>query len=142
MARGGNRSGRPNSKYPNRSDLQNSPRLAPTAQQNQPYGVAGQQLASQSTVPMSAPQGPPPVPINAPSSRTSEPVQAGLSLGPGAGPESIPSLAPQTGPDPDLLNFAPYLPSLELMSTLPTASSATRNFVRRLRGAIPPEVAP
>lgn len=85
--------------------------------------------------------GPPPVPLSAPSARPSEPVQAGLSTGPGPGPESIPSLAPQTGPDPDLISLAPYLPALELMSTLPTASSASRNFVRRLRGAVPPDVA-
>lgn len=88
------------------------------------------------------PLGPPPPPINAPTSRPSEPVTAGLSLGPGPGPEAIPSLAPTSNaPDPDLINLIPYLPGLELLTTLPTASSATRNFVRRLRGAIPPDVA-
>jgi hypothetical protein len=136
MARGGARSGRPGQNYGNRSDLQNAPRLAPTAQTGQAYGQAGQQLAAQQQLPM----GPPPVPLSAPSTRPSEPVQAGLSTGPGPGPESIPALAPQTGPDPDLISLAPYLPALELMSTLPTASSASRNFVRRLRGAVPPDV--
>jgi hypothetical protein len=116
--------------------LQTGPRLAPTAAKGQPYGEAGQQLASQQTVPM----GPPPIPLGAPTARPSEPVQAGLSLGPGPGPEAIPAIAPVTGPDPDLIALAPYLPALELMSTLPTASSASRNFVRRLRGAIPPDV--
>lgn len=137
MARGGARSGRPGANYSNRSDLQNAPRLAPTAAKNQPYGEAGSQLAAQAQVPL----GPPPTPINAPTSRPSEPVQAGLSLGPGPGPDAIPALSPTpAGPDPDLINFAPYLPGLELLSTLPTASSATRNFIRRLRGAIPPDI--
>lgn len=138
MARGGARSGRPGASYSNRSDLQNAPRLAPTAAKDQPYGEAGAQLASQTQMPL----GPPPPPINAPTSRPSEPVTAGLSLGPGPGPEAIPSLAPTSNaPDPDLINLIPYLPGLELLTTLPTASSATRNFVRRLRGAIPPDVA-
>lgn len=138
MARGGSRSGRPGANYSNRSDLQNAPRLAPTAPKGQPYGVAGQQLSSQQQIPL----GPPPVPLAAPSARPSEPVQSGLSLGPGVGPDAIPALnAPAPGPDPDLINFIPYLPGLELLSTLPTASSATRNFIRRLRGAIPPDIA-
>lgn len=137
MARGGSRSGRPGQQYSNRSDLQSAPRLAPTAQTGQAYGEAGQQLASQAQVPM----GPPPIGLSAPTTRPSEPIQAGLSTGPGPGPESIPAIAPVSGPDPDLIALAPYLPALELMSTLPTASAASRNFVRRLRGAIPPEVA-
>ena len=121
--------------------MQNAPRLAPVANQGQPYGTASAQLASQESVPMAPAPGPPPVPIGAPTSRPGEPVQSGLSLGPGVGPEAIPSLNPNPGPDPDLLNLAPYLPGLELLSTLPSASSTTRNFVRRLRGSIPPDVA-
>lgn len=135
MARGGARSGRPGAQYSNRSDLQAAPRLAPTAQTGQAYGQAGAQLESQQQVPM----GPPPIPLSAPSQRPSEPVQSGLSLGPGAGPETIPAIAPQPTVDPDLVALAPYLPALEIMTTLPTASSAGRNFVRRLRGAIPPD---
>lgn len=138
MARGGSRSGRPGQNYANRSDLQNAPRLAPTAQTGQPYGQAGAQLAAQESVPM----GPPPIPLSAPTQRPSEPVQAGLSLGPGPGPDSIPAIAPAPSVDPDLIALAPYLPALEIMTTLPTSSSATRNFVRRLRGAIPPETTP
>lgn len=139
MARGGARSGRPGQQYSNRSDLQNAPRLAPTANQGQPYGTATSQLQSQQAVPMAPAPGPAPVPISAPTSRPTEPVQAGLSLGPGPGPESIPALAPSQSPDPDLFALAAYLPALELLTTLPNASSATRNFVRRLRGAIPNE---
>lgn len=134
MPRGGPRSGRPGAQYPNRSDLQSAPRLAPQANQGQPYGTAKAQLDAQAEVPMGAP----PVPLAAPTQRPGEPVTSGLSLGPGPGPEAIPSLAP-AGPDPDILQFAQYLPALELMTTLPNASSAVRNLVRRLRGATPPE---
>lgn len=133
MPRGGPRSGRPGAQYSNRSDLQTAPRLAPVANQGQSYGTAKSQLDAQSQVPMA----PPPIPLSAPTARPNEPVQAGLSLGPGAGPDSIPSLAPNA-PDPDIIQFAPYLPALELMTSLPGASSAVRNLVRRLRGAIPP----
>jgi hypothetical protein len=135
MPRGGPRSGRPGSNYPNRADLQNSPRLAPSAQSNQPYGEAGQQLQRQIDIPMAPPA--PPIPLSAPSARPNEPVQSGLSLGPGVGPESIPAIAPNA-PDADIIQFAKYLPALELMTTLPNASSAVRNLVRRLRGAVPP----
>ena len=83
--------------------------------------------------------GAPPVPLAAPTQRPGEPVTSGLSLGPGPGPESIPAIAPTT-PDQDIIGLAPYLPTLELLSTLPTASSATRNLVRRIRGAMPPDV--
>src|SRR5688500_5559091 len=122
MARGGSRSGRPGAQYGNRSDLQSAPRLAPQANQGQTYGTAKAQEDAQTQLPM----GPPPIPINAPTAHPSEPVQSGLSLGPGPGPESIPSLAPQAGPNPDLIAFAPYLPTLELMTSLPGASTATR----------------
>jgi hypothetical protein len=136
MPRGGSRSGRPGSTYSNRSDLQNAPRLAPAAQTNQPYGEAGAQIARQLEIPMAPP--PPPTPLSAPTTRPTEPVQAGLSTGPGPGPEAIPALN-INAPDADLIQFAQYLPALELMTTLPGTSSAVRNFVRRLRGAVTPE---
>lgn len=81
--------------------------------------------------------GPPPIPLNAPTAHLDQPVQSGLSLGPGAGPETIPALAPAPTANPDLIAFAPYLPTLELMTSLPGASTATRNFVRYLRSSIP-----
>lgn len=133
MPRGGSRSGRPGSQYGNRSDLQSAPRLAPQANVGQPYGTAKAQEDSQAQMPM----GPPPIPINAPTARPEEPVQSGLSLGPGVGPETIPALSPAPTTNPDLIAFAPYLPSLELMSSLPGTSTATRNFVRYLRSSIP-----
>jgi hypothetical protein len=136
MPRGGPRSGRPGAQYSNRSDLQSAPRLAPAANVDQPYGTAKAQLDTQAQMPM----GPPPVPLNAPTARPSEPVQSGLSLGPGAGPDSIPALAPPDSIDPDIATFAPYIAGLEQLANLPNASSATRNLIRRLRSAIPPEM--
>lgn len=135
MPRGGLRSGKPGGTYNNRTDLQNGPRLAPAAPKGQPYGAAGEQLASQAIIPMAGPPTPP-LPLSAPTSRPTEPVQSGLSTGPGPGPDSIPAL---NTPDADLIQFAQYLPALELMTTLPNTSSAVRNFVRRLRGAVSPE---
>ncbi len=136
MARGGARSGKPGANYQNRTDLQSAPRLAPTAAQGQPYGEAGQQLNRQAQIPMGMP-APAPIPMNAPTSRLGEPVQAGLSMGPGPGPESIPALSQTPATDPDIATFAPYIGSLELLSSLPNASSATRNLIRRLRSSIP-----
>ena len=135
MPRGGPRSGRPGAQYPNRSDLQSAPRLAPQANVGQPYGTAKAQLDAQAEVPMGAP----PIPLAAPTQRPGEPVTSGLSLGPGPGPEAIPALAPEAV-DPDIANFAPYIGGLEQLANLPNASSATRNLVRRLRSAIPPEM--
>lgn len=94
MARGGSRSGRPGASYSNRSDLQNAPRLAPTAQTNQPYGEAGAQLSRQAELPLGRP--PSPVPLDSPTSRPNEPVQSGLPIGPGPGPEA----AALSSPDP------------------------------------------
>lgn len=106
MARGGKRSGAPGSQYSNRSDLQQGPRLAPTAQTAQPYGQAGQQLQRQSVIPMSAPPSvsptannttalgsalPPPIPLSAPTGRPNEPVQAGIPSGPGPNTSTNPA---------------------------------------------------
>ncbi len=133
MPRGGPRSGRPGQAYSNRTDLNASPRLAPTANQGQTYGTAKAQIDAQVNVPM----GPPPTAINAPTARPGEPVQSGLSLGPGPGPESIPALTPEPQGDPDAATFAPYIAGLEQLVNLPNASSATRNLVRRLRSSLP-----
>src|SRR5689334_22782298 len=89
MARGGARSGRPGSQYGNRTDLQQGPHLAPTANVGQPYGTATQQTQAQQQVPMGPPPGPPPIPLSAPTSRPGEPVQAGLPIGPGSGPSPM-----------------------------------------------------
>ena len=94
MPRGGPRSGRPGAQYPNRSDLQSAPRLAPQANVGQPYGTAKAQLDAQRELPLGAP--PPPIPLSAPTSRPNEPVQSGLPIGPGPGPEA----AALASPDP------------------------------------------
>ena len=113
MARGGSRSGRPGAQYPNRSDLQSAPRLAPVANQNQPYGTATQKLQSQQSIPMA----PPPIPLSAPTARPNEPIQAGLKSGPGPGP----SVAPSSIPDPveaQLRGLYAQYPNRDLASLL------------------------
>src|SRR4051812_37148411 len=80
----------------------------PQAAPNQTYGQAGQQLASQQQMPLSAapvagsspapPQaapgggGPQVIPsLTAPTTRPNEPLTAGLATGPGGGPEMLQS---------------------------------------------------
>lgn len=75
---------------------------------------------------------------NPTSARLGEPVTAGAALGPGPGREALPEIP--EGVDPDLANLAKQLPMLELMASQPTASVTFRNFVRRVRGAIPPSL--
>jgi hypothetical protein len=86
--------------YPNRSDLRNpAKKIAKTAVKGQAYGKAGEQLASQSAVPMApspsamvpAPQAPAIQPgglgaFSRPTERPNEPVTAGASFGPGPTP--------------------------------------------------------
>ena len=124
--------------------------LAPVAPVGGVYGSATTALASQRAVPVapapaSSPrQAPPPRrppaqrvlgPIDRPTERPDEPLTAGLPIGPGPGPEVLGAI-----PDDDALDaqaLAPYLPTLELMASSPNASTAMRNFVRRLRSAAP-----
>ena len=113
MARGGPRSGKPGQAYANRTDLNAAPHLAPVANQGQPYGIASQQLASQSAIPMA----PPPIPLSAPTARPNEPIQAGLKSGPGPGP----SVAPSSTPDPveaQLRGLYAQYPNRDLASLL------------------------
>ena len=116
----------------------------------QAYGQAKAQLEAQRAVPVAPPpaatpmgdpapvQGAPgpPVPLDAPTGRPGEPLTAGAALGPGPGPDVLPRVP--EGVDPDLANLAKQLPILELMASQPTASVQFRNFVRRVRGAVPP----
>lgn len=147
MARGGRRAGKPGVAYQNRSDLNGSKIPLPTTAPSAQYGEGAKLQAAQAAVPMgpspvaNIPQGPLPGaagPLNRPSERPDEPITAGLPTGAGPGPESLdrgPGFSPD---DADKLEWAKYLPTLELLANLPSASVATRNFVRRLRGAIPP----
>lgn len=69
-----------------------------------------------------------------PTERPGEPLTAGIDSGPGPGSEV---LEPPDGSDPDLLPMRDYLPTLELLANQPGATVAVRNFVRRIRGAMP-----
>ena len=105
MARGGRRAGNRGTAYAQRTDLhQPLPVAAPTGL---PYGVRGQMIAAQRSVPMGpqgstaptpaapaappAPAGPVPgsLPFTGPTQRPNEPITAGLPMGPGPGPEVL-----------------------------------------------------
>jgi hypothetical protein len=82
-----------------------------------------------------SPQGPG---LTDPSQNPNEPVTAGLPSGPGVGPEGL------AMPDPtqaDTQAWATYLPTLEYLASMPGSTASTRNFVRRLRAAMPPSAA-
>lgn len=70
---------------------------------------------------------PPRVGLGDPTARPGEPVTEGLGM---------PMEAPETLPDPDLEALRAYLPALEKLANLPTSTVATRNLIRRLRGAV------
>lgn len=160
MPRGGRRAGAPGKAYSNRTDLNRTvPISAPTGQA---YGARAEQIAAQRAIPIarpatdSVPVAPGPVaggaaglggatspgpavpprdvtPLGAPTDRPDEPVTAGVPVGPGPGPEIANLLEDDNGAK----DLAMYLPMLEFMASQPGASSQTRNFVRRLRGAAP-----
>lgn len=153
MPRGGRRVGVQGRSYPNRRDLQVAPRSAP----GQTYGEAKSQMDAQRAQPIGPPPQPPapaasggtptssaaPTPGSLPrldraSERPDVPVTAGAAAGPGPGIDAL-GLDPVDGIDPDLANLAKQMPMLELIASLPTASVATRNLVRRLRGIVPTE---
>jgi len=150
MVRGGSRQGKPGGSYGNRSDLRTVKPATPTGQ---PYGANKAISDSAAALPPgAAPAGAPPMPQGAPSAgpmpgdsgdfmrpteRPNEPITAGLSVGPGAGPEALTTIPTQDDDDVDLVALAQYLPTLELMANSSTATSAGRNLVRRIRGAMP-----
>lgn len=144
--RGGSRNGQTGRAYPQRRDL--------TAQKiqvagGQEYGKRQEQEEAQRALPMAgapAPPAPPapsagsgPLPgsfgpLTRPSERPGEPLTTGIPMGAGPGPEALSMSRFQANPDLEAL--APYLPVLELMASQPNASPASRNLVRRLRGAL------
>ena len=149
------------STYPNRSDLQTATAALPTGQ---PYGQRQATEANLKVVPISAAGGngaPPtahpqssgfdqaqahaeamdfqPVGLDGPSSRPGEPVTAGLPNGAGPGPSSVPPISP-AGPSSDLLLWQKYLPALELMAARPDSSMEMRQWYRRLRSQMPPDI--
>lgn len=152
MPRGGKRTGK--GPYGNRTDM-NRPQAVQAAP-SKVYGQGVAQEASQRAVPVAAPPaqrqavapatpaagappGPPPGGMGdllRPTERPDEPMTAGMSLGAGPGPEALGQMF-QDPAKQDLMAFAPYLPTLELLANLPESSVETRNFVRRLRGSMP-----
>lgn len=128
--RGGRRQGTPGQTYSNRTDLNTDPvKTTPT------YATNNSQR-QQATNPQPANIQPPgSQPFARPSERPSEPLTAGLSTG--DGPDSSILNLPSTA-DPDALDLqalTPYLPALEKMAGLPTASNAFVIWVKRIRGA-------
>lgn len=112
--RGGPRTATPGTNYTNRTDLQARQPIATAP--GQAYGVAGQQAAAQSAMPLPGggasagptlggpaspgPAGPLPGslgPLHAPTNRPAEPLTHGLPTGPGGGPEVL-----GNAPDPTL----------------------------------------
>lgn len=75
------------------------------------------------------------MPFNRPTERPGEPLTTGIAGGPGAGPEALASF---NRPDPELEQMRQYLPTLELLASMPNASPSARMFVKRLRGSMPP----
>lgn len=147
------------SPYPNRSDLQTATSAVPTGQA---YGARQATEQSLKVVPIAGASGPggggsqppsPPGPIDAatnmpppqgglgaPTARPNEPVTAGLPVGAGPGPEGIPQPIAPSGPDPDLMLWQKWLPALDIMASQPDSSSQLRQWYRRVRSQMPPDV--
>jgi len=145
MSRGGPRTGKPGKSYANRVDL-NAKALPATAVPNQPYGVAGAQIASQKIAPMAnaplptgaqqmqqAPQfGPPPLSgpppgslgdLFGPTQRPDEHFMTGVDAGPGAGSSAL-------APNPFVNNQANSI--LAVLNTIQAPSSQvnfTKNYL-------------
>lgn len=146
--RGGRRQGTPGETYEQRTDL-NENRQPVRVASGGAYGerkatedaqrIASVPDARAATAPdpaagggPAAPWTPPAlVPLSAPTQYPDRPLTNGLSTGPGAGPEALGQPA-----GPDLERYRPLLPVLELAVSRQGVSAETRNFVRRLRGAL------
>ena len=92
---GGMRVGAPGTAYGNRTDLNTQKDLPARAATGQTYGLAGQQLQAQQTVPM-APQ---PVPMPPPGAPAPAPAAAPTTPG-GLRPPAESTFAPPTAPPP------------------------------------------
>lgn len=84
-------------------------------------------------VPMQGPDLSSIVPLGAPSTRPEEPIQAGMPTG--AGPGGV--LPPAGGLDEHSAErLRSYLPVLIFLASSPDADSATKQYVRQLRGEL------
>lgn len=144
--RGGKRKGKDGVAHPQRTDLNERVPVVPVKGGTYGSGVESElvQAQIQSSAPAGAsavapaalggptmPSRPLPGGLTGPTSRPGEDVAAGLSRGPGPGPEVL-GMPPMSGVE----RYRPLLPVLELVASQPDTSSETRNFVRRLRGAL------
>lgn len=144
--KGGARQGSPGKAYTNRSDM-NSNRVPVDAARGQTYGDRAQQVRAQQAVPMAQqPSGASPAQaarprpaavtppgLSDPSQRPDEPLTAGMPFGAGPGPSVL------TSPKMDVTSLRKHLPALEVAASQQGATAGFRNFVRRLRGAMPTE---
>jgi hypothetical protein len=76
-------------------------------------------------------------PMNAPTQRPDEHPATGAAMGPGAGPEVLPStmmMAAQN--NEDIAKLAAILPIYKQIAESPTASNATRNYVRWMESQV------
>jgi hypothetical protein len=77
------------------------------------------------------------IPLDAKTRRPDEPVSTGAALGAGAGPEALQSsmmLAAQN--NEDIAKLAALLPIYQQIAESPTASNATRNYVRWMQSQV------
>ena len=119
--------------------LQEAQSAAPLGQASpapQPQVGGDQRMAAalQAAQSMQPPEGG----LTAPSARPDEPLTAGLPVGAGAGPEALRQVMPAIPTDDYML--AKWMPALELMANRPDATVALRNYVRRLRGGMNPQL--
>jgi hypothetical protein len=148
--RGGARNGRPQTAYPNRSDL-NAPKVPVVRLQGQTYGEQAQQVARQQAVPPAPPPAPgrnvadvalqhpfPAVPpMDGETAYPREPLTAGMAMGAGPGPEALsPMMSNQTPSQADLERMRLVLPAFEAIADLPDSSPDLRAWVGQMRGLI------
>lgn len=112
--------------------LADAQRALPVADQQSPGRVTAIYDAARS---YSAPS----IGLGRPSDRPDEPITAGIDMGAGPGSDSLDlSAYPTPGAsttDPDLAEAVRFLPTLEMVASLPGSTVSFRNYVRRIRGA-------
>ncbi len=115
--------------YGQNKNLQDALSAIPATGQPAPTGNPTAAPGPSNAVEVARNYTPPQVGLGNPSARPGEMVTSGIN---------DPSLmqAPSVGPDPDLDALRAYLPALEKLANLPTSTVATRNLIRRLRGAV------
>lgn len=72
------------------------------------------------------------IPLSAPTQLPTQPVTAGAALGPGPGNAAL-GISPQQAEGQDMLQHSQYMPLLEAVANLPSASASSRLFVNLLK---------